>query len=192
MSVGKVFVASMNMRGERAQCAPNTTSINVTSAQAKRNVNRLHFSPMTPIEGGYKGFWCFENYWQSGKVFETIPPEISREWWMQLKEPKRRFPKGKGKAVLFAQFEGYDEPMDYVTARKRVYVPEYFNLIKDSVYMKQLKQRLKEGESFTLYDFDGPRLSDKTPICLEITPELLIEKINDVSFPLDILLLRVY
>ncbi len=23
---------------------------------------------MTPIEGGYKGYYCFENYWQAGKL----------------------------------------------------------------------------------------------------------------------------
>jgi len=42
--------------------------INVTSAQGKENPNRKAFSPMTEIEGGYKGYYCFENYWQAGKV----------------------------------------------------------------------------------------------------------------------------
>jgi hypothetical protein len=34
-----------------------------------------------------------------------------------------------------------------------------------------------------IYDFDGPRDADGNPECLEVTAELLREKINDISFP---------
>ena len=78
---GKIYVASMNMRGVWASCPDECTKFNVTSAQAKLNFNRLAFSPMTPIDGGYKGFWNFEHYWQSGKVYEGIAQKTSIEWW---------------------------------------------------------------------------------------------------------------
>ena len=57
---GKIFVASMNMRGKWAKSPEEPhKKINVTSSQAKNFKNRLAFSPMTDIDGGYKGFYCF-------------------------------------------------------------------------------------------------------------------------------------
>lgn len=45
---GKLFVASMNLRGSWAEpIDKDTVKINVTSAQAKKSQNRLDFSPMT-------------------------------------------------------------------------------------------------------------------------------------------------
>lgn len=54
---GKVYIASMNMRGKRAIAPYTALSLNVTSAQAKTNKNRRDFSPMTAIDDGYNGFW---------------------------------------------------------------------------------------------------------------------------------------
>ena len=36
---------------------------------------------MTPVEGGYKGFYNFEAFWQSGKVFEGIQEEDVKKYW---------------------------------------------------------------------------------------------------------------
>jgi hypothetical protein len=182
--VGKIYVASMNMRGRWADpICENPIKINVTSAQAKTSKNRLNFSPMTPIEGGYKGYWNFESYWQSGKVYENIPIEKTKKWWKELKEPKRRFPNSKGKNVLYAIFDGTDEKMDYVTSRKNIYIPEYYNLIKDKEHIEYWKKSLNEGNNLVIYDFDGPRTKDGSTLCLELTKELLTEKINDTQFP---------
>jgi hypothetical protein len=181
---GKIYVASMNMRGRWADpICENPIKINVTSAQAKTSKNRLNFSPMTPIEGGYKGYWNFESYWQSGKVYENIPIEKTKKWWKELKEPKRRYPNSKGKNVLYAIFDGNDEKMDYVTSRKNIYVPEYYNLIKDKEHIEYWKKSLNEGNNLVIYDFDGPRTKDGNILCLELTKELLTEKINDTQFP---------
>ena len=52
---GKVYIASMNLRGAWAtKLDPDSITLNVTSAQGKLNLNRLAFSPMTEIPGGYK------------------------------------------------------------------------------------------------------------------------------------------
>ena len=72
--------------------------------------------------------------------------------------------------------------MDYITSRKKVYVPEYYNLIKNREMIKYWKNILKTHD-ITVYDFDGPRTPNGDVNCLEITKELLIEKINDTSFP---------
>jgi hypothetical protein len=170
----------MNMRGKWAEAPPNTTKINVTSAQATASRFRQAFSPMTEIPGGYKGYWNFESYWQAGKVYEGISHEITDKWWKALKEPKRRFPNSKGKKVLYAVFDDYKEEMNYVQSRKIVYVPEYFELIKEKEVAQQLK---RVAQDVVVYDFDGPRGDDGVPICLEVTREMLVEKINDTRFP---------
>ena len=181
---GRIFIASMNMRGKWAEPLGETPiKINVTSAQSKTSQNRLAFSPMTPIEGGYKGYWNFESYWQSGKVFENIPIEKTKKWWRELEAPKRRYPNSKGKKVLYAMFDGNDEQMDYVTSRKKVYVPEYYEIIKDRERIAHWKKHLEEGLDLVVYDFDGPRLDDGSVTCMELTTELMIDKINNTQFP---------
>ena len=103
MTEGKIYIASMNMRGAWAsipdEIDDDHIKINVTSAQGKSNKNRLAFSPMTEIVNGYKGYWNFESYWQAGqrckaslnlfegKVFEDIPEATVKNYWKQLKEP---------------------------------------------------------------------------------------------------------
>ena len=183
---GSVFIASMNLRGERGKPLDvNSLKFNVTSAQRTLSLDRRDFSPMTPIEGGYKGYWNYESRWQSGKIFEGIDEKMSKNWWKAQTKPKRRYPKGKGKTILCARFEGYEDigDMDYVTARKTVYVKEYYDLIKDRERTLYWKKLLEEGQSITIYDFDGPRTEDKGVTCLELNEELLRDKINDLKFP---------
>ena len=96
-----VYVASMNMRGKWAVAPDGCKKINVTSSQAKKSKYRLAFSPMTPIEGGYKGFYCFENYWQSGKRYDgIIDVDKQLEWWKTQEKGRRRYPLGKNKKIL--------------------------------------------------------------------------------------------
>ena len=184
---GKVYIASMNLRGVRAVKLDDASlNLNVTSAQAKLSLDRRDFSPMTPIEGGYRGYWNFESRWQSGKIFEGIDEKVSKAWWKAQNEPKRKYPKGKGKKVLCARFEGYEDKgdMDYITSRKEVYCKEYYDLIKDKERVQYWRRLLKEGKSITIYDFDGPRTAeDKSVTCLELNEDMLKEKVNDVSVP---------
>ena len=74
---------------------------------------------MTPIENGYKGYWNFESYWQSAKVYENIPFETTKKWWKQLKEPKRRYPNSKGKKYYMHYLMEIMKKMDYITSRKK-------------------------------------------------------------------------
>lgn len=180
---GKVYIASMNMRGSWAPAPPNTVILNVTSAQGKLNKNRRDFSPMTPIEGGYKGYWNFESYWQSGKVFLDIPHNVSKQWWQTLTEPKRRYPGSKNKQVLYAKFDHIEENLDYINSRKRVYVPEYYELIRNKEQTQYWKDKINSGINVVIYDFDGPRNVDGSVKCEEVNLNQLREKINDPTFP---------
>ena len=183
MNQNKIYIASMNHRGKWAlPLDEKSIKINVTSAQSTKSKNRIDFSPMTPIPGSYKGFWNFESYWQSGKVFEDIPHEISKQWWLNNKEPKRRYPNSKYKKVLFASWK-HIQKLDYIESRKKIYVPEYAQLIQNKEQFIFYKNEYAKGKSFTIYDFDGPRLENGEPTCLEVNQEMLIQKINDPTFP---------
>ena len=181
---GKIYIASMNMYGESASpISSDALKLNVTSAQGKNNKNRRDFSPMTEIPNGYNGYWNFESYWQSGKVFKDIPMEKTKQWWRELKEPKRRYPNSKNKQILYAQFDDINLKMDYITSRKLVYVPKYHELIKDREMTRSWKNMFESGFDIVIYDFDGPRTEAGGVCCLELTKELLIKNINDPKFP---------
>jgi hypothetical protein len=181
---GKVYIASMNMRGQHATLKDDKSiKVNVTSAQAKNNLNRLEFSPMTPIKGGYKGYWNFESYWQSGKIYENIPEETTKKWWKTLKEPKRRYPNSKNKKVLYASFDDNNEKLDYISSRKKVYVPKYYEIIKNCKMTKYWQKIVESGQSVTIFDFDGPRTKTGKVTCIEVTEDILKKKINDPQYP---------
>ena len=180
---GKVYIASMNLRGTWATSPPNTKKVNVTSAQRKDHKFRLAFSPMTPIQNKYKGYYCFENYWQSGKRYQDIDSKKVTDWWKKQNKGRRRYPDGKGKQVLYAKFPHINENLGYIESRKQVYVPEYFNLIKNNPVLIELKKELSNGTNLVVYDFDGIRNDDGTPTCKKVTLDLLREKMLDTRYP---------
>ncbi len=183
---GKVYIASMNLRGKWYPLPENFERINVTSAQAKNSIFRKTFSPMTPITDGYKGYYCFENYWQSGKRYEDMDKsEINKliKWWKDVKKAHRRYPYSKKNKVIYAKFDEIEEKLDYISSRKKVYVPEYYELIKNNNVLDKLKENIKNGINYVVYDFDGPRTKDGEPSIMEINKNNLKEKINDTSYP---------
>ena len=164
---------------------PYYKRINVTSP--KQRIYRINFSPMTEIKDGYKGFYCFENYWQSGKRYQglenTKDIEEQIEWWKKQDKGRRRYPKGKDKKVKYAIFPDFENPLYYIESRKLVYVPEYYKLICKQPILKNLRNNFKKGQSYAIYDFDGPRLDDGKPTIKEVTLNFLKNKINDPKYP---------
>jgi hypothetical protein len=187
--MGKVYIASMNLRGKHAEAPPGAEKLNVTSAQATNNKNRRDFSPMTSNDGyqsPYDGtiFYNFEAFWQSGKVFEGIDEEKSKKFWKKVKEPKRRYPGSKGKKVLYAKWDGNDEKMNWVDSRKKVYVPLYHSYMEGKEMATEWKKKVQEQQKdVVIYDFDGPRQVNGDVMCKEVTLEFLRDKINDTRFP---------
>ena len=180
---GKVYIGSMNLRGQWAPRPLGAETINVTSAQVM-NANRRDFSPMTEVEGGYKGYYNFEAFWQSGKVYEDIPEDKTKKYWKSVKEAKRRYPGSKGKRVLYARFEYLPNvKLDYITSRKRVYCPLYLEKMRVTEKAKEWQEKVENGTDVVIMDFDGPRTEDGGVQCLEVTKELLHEKLNDPRFP---------
>lgn len=138
---------------------------------------------MTPLDGGYKGYVCFENYWQAGKKWRGVPLSVSKAWWARQPKGRRRYPGGKNRTVLWAEHSDGGEQLGYVESRKKVYVPEYDALMRATPSFARLRQAVKDGADVAVMDFDGPRSADGGVQCRELTLELLREKINDPSAP---------
>ena len=49
-----------------------------------------------------------------------------------------------------------DVPLDYVTARKKIYVRDYCRLVKLQPKFRELQRRLKNGEPLLIIEVDGP------------------------------------
>jgi len=186
---GRVFIGAFS-RSKPWSKKPYETikTVNVTSSQKSDSPYRRDFSPMTPIEGGYKGFWNFESYWQSGKVFNGISKDVARGWWKKQMKPKRKYAGpgsvGKRLQVVFSAWPDYmEKEMQWVQSRKEVYVPEYSELIRNRDSTKELKALLESGKDIMIYDLDGPKLADGTPTTLEVTLDVLRNKINATDFP---------
>jgi hypothetical protein len=114
-----------------------------------------------------------KSQWDKKIIWKVEKPEIhlddddkiTPEYWawrkrgMEAKDPIR-YPVGYKyrHECLFAIAEGDEkhERLDYIQARKKIYVPEYARLVKQHVMFKGLKKRLEKGENILIIDVDGP------------------------------------
>ena len=184
--VTRVFVAAKNMRGKWADRPEGAVVVDVTSAQAKNHPSRITFSPMTmktytdPHEGAFPNF---EAYWQSLKVIENVVHAQAKQWWKTIDKPKRRHPKMKKNRVLHAKHQRFPgQELGYVESRKKIYVPDYYNTIKNHSHLREICTK-HDGKCIVIYDFDGPRDTDGAPAIEEVTVEMLKRRINDDRFP---------
>lgn len=135
--------------------------INTTSHS--KNWTRA-FSPflLGPCElyGGLKSH-NVENAWQFCKVYKEHidengnPTEGYWKWAQEGWSSKRgiRYPMGKGAKPEYSFWDGYK--LNYIEARKIIYVPLYYKAVKDTDAYKKLKELYKEGKLLYLWDFDG-------------------------------------
>ena len=70
-------------------------------------------------------------------------------------------PYNKMKTCVYALDEQEDgslgkDKLDYVQARKEIYLPLYCSLVKQHPLFKELKKRLKKGENLLIIEVDGP------------------------------------
>ncbi len=73
------------------------------------------------------------------------------------------------------------ESLDYIVARKRVYVPIYSNLIQENAAFKAIKALVDKGENVLIMDLDGPPL-EICPIGMEATLDNFKRMINDPRY----------
>ncbi len=108
---------------------------------------------------------CFENVWQYAKVYpcmtnkEGNPTDFYFHWrdsgFNQIHA--NRYPMGKGIKPLYSYWkieENYYK-LDYIQARKLIYIPFYAKAVIKTEGFARLQDLLKQGYNLALADFDG-------------------------------------
>jgi hypothetical protein len=121
------------------------------------------FRPLSPMLLGpvplYAGLWSrtMENAWQYAKVYS--PHEHGGYWPWALAgwdNPRSvRYPMGKGAKPLFSQWAG--DQLDYLTARRRIYVPMYAQAVRFhrlDLFLALCEQVRNPGDGI-ITDFDA-------------------------------------
>ena len=103
----------------------------------------------------------FENAWQFAKLYpqhadsQGEPTPAYWNWAQDGWAANRafRYPLGKGLKPLCALWKG--QRLDYITARKQIYLPLYQKAVAATDAYHQLESIYRENASVTLFDFDG-------------------------------------
>lgn len=153
-------------------------SINVTSKSKDfgKNLSPFLLGPV-PLYWGLTAR-KMENAWQFSKVYkehtervyerarlncwtdnEYEPRDIvSSDWWEWalkgfLDNWGHRYPMGRGAKPLYSFWKG--EKLDYIPARKRIYIPLYAWAATRAGAFYTIKEEYEEGKEIVIWDFDG-------------------------------------
>lgn len=107
-----------------------------------------------------------ENGWQYAKVYPKhagAKEMLSDEYWRWAvhgwDNPRAvRYPMGKGAKPLFSTWNGFR--LDYISARKYIYIPLYKQAVTQTDEFHWLKEVVKHQYNVALWDFDGYRHRD--------------------------------
>ena len=102
-----------------------------------------------------------ENGWQYAKVYKEFLDDKGRvgskyyDWAKAGWDNSRavRYPVGKGRKPEFSWWKG--ETLDYVTARKTIYVPLYRDAVCKTESYKTLERLYKKEKLLVLLDYDA-------------------------------------
>ncbi len=95
-------------------------------------------------------------------MYSKAPSELTKE---ELRHPQRILGYDASDCLYFPWYDTESKkyvPLDYVTSRKKVYIPNYARLVSQTDTFKQLKKRVDEGEKIALADFDAYNYYDDT------------------------------
>jgi hypothetical protein len=134
----------------------NTTSKSQTDWQIE--LSPFFLGPYTSPDG--KIAQRFENLWQFSKVFPQHadsagePTEAWEKWRLQGFSDKQahRYPMGKGKKPLYRWWGGVK--LNYIDARKQIYVPIYAQLVTQTQAFQRLIT-LRNTQPIALFDYDA-------------------------------------
>lgn len=144
-------------RDKRVANAINTTSragAGWTSGLSPFNLGPVHLY-------GEHSAQIFENAWQYAKLYQEhadLDGNPTEAYWPWAKAGWKstiphRYPLGKGRRPLSSLWNG--ERLGYIEARKRIYLPLYRDLVKQTEAFRRLQQIYQEQRTVTLFDFDG-------------------------------------
>lgn len=140
------------------------TEVNTTSRGSFKDLSPFYLGPITLLASeGYPAQHCLkmENLWQYSKVYpchvnEAGFPTDEYFVWRHNgfnKDRVQRYPMGKGAKPLYSWWHG--EHLDYITARKKIYIPVYRNLVLRTESYRKLYNWALQGYDIALRDFDG-------------------------------------
>jgi len=103
----------------------------------------------------------FENAWQFSKLYPEHadslgnPTDAYWTWATRGWNSQRayRYPLGKGRKPLCSLWNG--QRLDYIAARKQIYVPLYQRAVAHTAAYRRLEATYSRDGSITLFDFDG-------------------------------------
>jgi len=102
-----------------------------------------------------------ENAWQYSKVYEYYLEEDgsvgkryfnwATDGWDSIRA--NRYPMGKGAIPLYSYWDG--NKLDYIEARKQIYIPLYAKAVQQTNAFEKLKKLYETEQDLYLWDFDG-------------------------------------
>jgi hypothetical protein len=127
-----------------------------------------------------------ENAWQYAKLYpqhaDASGNPTQRYWdWAKrgwASDWADRYPVGRGMKPLCSLWNG--EKLDYIEARKKIYIPLYTTAVRETPawiwLQEQYEEKQKEGKDLVLWDFDGYDIRQ--------TRQALEDTIEDPSRPM--------
>ena len=102
-----------------------------------------------------------ENAWQYSKVYPVhvnTQENLTDEYWEWalkgwMKDHADRYPMGKNQKPLYSIWD--NKKLDYIEARKEIYLPLYRDAVKQTPAFNKLKEIYNQNKTVTLFDFDG-------------------------------------
>lgn len=103
----------------------------------------------------------FENLWQFSKVYKQhigidgLPNALWFDWRQKGFQDERahRYPAGKGAVPEYSFWDG--QKLQYIEARKQIYIPEYAKNVKLTQSYSILSRLYAEGQDIVLLDYDA-------------------------------------
>ena len=146
--------------GFREAIPENTVVVDTTTNSQTWSKN---LSPMLLGPVNANGISCknVENAWQFSKVYKehvdsNQDPTTDYFAWRDKgyrKQWAERYPMGKGAIPLYSFWNG--NKLDYITARKEIYIPLYVEAVVKTDAFKKLKELYDSGVDLVLLDFDA-------------------------------------
>lgn len=138
------------------------TAINTTSHSAEdwsSGLSPFKLGPV-PLYDNHTA-QIFENAWQFAKLYPEHADsrgEPTPAYWTWAKrgwnsQRAYRYPLGKGRRLLCSLWNG--QRLDYIAARKQIYLPLYQAAVAHTPAYQRLEATYRRNRSITLFDFDG-------------------------------------
>jgi len=154
--MSQIRVISMRDATADTEIEINTTS---RSKNWSKGLSPFYVGPCV-LYGG-RSSRNVENAWQYTKVYEWMVDsdgEPTKHYWDWAAHGwastwAHRYPAGRGAVPLYSLWDG--ERLDYIEARKKIYVPLYSSCVRGTIAYQELQRVYRSRESFALRDFDG-------------------------------------